>query len=41
MSFETYWLVIDPAALLGLSGIAWADLWLPRFRGHAPAKPLR
>nr|WP_294547154.1 hypothetical protein [uncultured Rhodopila sp.] len=41
MSFETYWLVIAPAAILGLSGIAWAGLWLTRSHCHAPAKPLR
>jgi hypothetical protein len=41
MSFETYWLVIAPAAMLGLSGIARAGLWLTRTHSHAPAKPLQ
>jgi hypothetical protein len=38
MTFETYWLVIAPAALFGLSLIGWAGLWLTRTRDPAPAK---
>ena len=35
MTFETYWLVIAPAALFALSGIGWAGLWITRHRGSA------
>jgi hypothetical protein len=45
MTFETYWLVIAPAMLLGLSAVAWAGLWITRSRkpGHQTpeAKPHR
>ena len=44
MSVETYWLVIAPAALLGLSAVAWVGLWITRPTRHvtpAEAKPLR
>jgi hypothetical protein len=30
MSLQTYWLVIAPALLLGLSGFGWLALWLTR-----------
>jgi hypothetical protein len=38
MTFEMCWLVIAPAALLGLSGIGWAGLWIARPPGATPAK---
>jgi hypothetical protein len=46
MNPETYWLVIAPALLFGLSAIAWAGLWITRRRekpDRSPAamKPLR
>ena len=30
MSLQTYWLVVAPALLLGLSGFGWLALWLTR-----------
>ena len=30
MSLETYWLVVAPGLLLGLSAIGWAWLWMTR-----------
>jgi hypothetical protein len=46
LNLETYWLVIAPALLFGLSAVAWAGLWITRQRekpDHPPAamKPLR
>jgi hypothetical protein len=43
MTLETYWLVIAPAALFGLSAVAWVGLWITRHREPTPAKakPLR
>jgi hypothetical protein len=46
MNLQTYWLVIAPALLFGLSAIGWAGLWITRRReksDHPPAamKPLR
>ena len=32
MSLQTYWVLIAPLILLGLSGIGWAALWLTRPR---------
>jgi len=32
MSLETYWIVVAPLALLGLSGVGWLTLWLTRDR---------
>jgi hypothetical protein len=30
MSIQTYWLVVAPALLLGLSGVGWFALWWTR-----------
>jgi hypothetical protein len=32
MSLETYWLVVAPLILAGLSGVGWLTLWLTRDR---------
>jgi hypothetical protein len=35
MTVQTYWLVIAPAMLLGLSAVAWVGLWITRDRHPA------
>jgi dolichyl-phosphate-mannose--protein O-mannosyl transferase len=40
MSPQTYWMVVAPAALFGVSAIGWAWLWLTR-REDDPTKAVR
>jgi hypothetical protein len=38
VNLETYWLVVAPALLLGLSAVGWAGLWFTR-KHETPEKP--
>jgi hypothetical protein len=38
MSLQTYWVVVAPLFLLGLSGIGWLALWLTRDRKHGRSR---
>jgi hypothetical protein len=41
MNPQTYWMVVAPAVLIGISAIGWAWLWLTRHREDDPTKAVR